>query len=175
MFEIMLPSLVFWKTCIGNPNILLDIFTYIFLCSCSCRSWTHKHNYLKYVSKLCQSHFFILFLSSLFFLCLYALNCYRVWSTVPFKESLELGWGKRICLSLSWSFRIPSSKVVREAEAKQIAFGLQLSTLKIGGWVQKDLHWLVMELPSFELKSSRRGQCKKITFGLQLLAPKVGD
>ncbi len=83
------------------------------------------------------------------------------WKTVPFKDSLELGWGKRICLSLFWSFRIPSSRVVKKAEAKQFAFGLQLLTLKIGGWVQKDLHWPVLELPSFDFKSSRRGQCKK--------------
>jgi hypothetical protein len=119
-----LPSLIFWKRCIGNPNILLDIFTYIFLCSCSYRKWTHKHNNLKYVSKLCQSHFFILSLSSLFFLCLYALNFYRVLKYCTFLRffgarlrqenlleplfklsssklsSCKRGWGKTICV---WS------------------------------------------------------------------------
>ncbi len=103
---------------------------------------------------------FFLFQVYSFYVCMLWIFI-EFWSTVPFKDSLELGWGKRICLSLSWNFRVPSFRVVREAEVKQFAFGLQLSTLKIGGWVQKDLHWPVLELPSFELKSSGRGQCKK--------------
>jgi hypothetical protein len=53
MLKIMLLSLDFLKRCVGNPNIFFEIFTYIFLCSCSCRRWgTHKHNNLRYVSKL---------------------------------------------------------------------------------------------------------------------------
>ncbi len=46
MLEIMIPSLVSWKRCVGSPSLLLEIFTYIYiysLCYCSCKRWgTHK-------------------------------------------------------------------------------------------------------------------------------------
>jgi hypothetical protein len=74
MLEITFPNLVFWKRCVGNPNILFEIFTYMFLCSCSCRKWrTHKHNNnLRYVFKLYPFPFKFLFL------CMFALNSCKI-------------------------------------------------------------------------------------------------
>jgi hypothetical protein len=75
-------------------------------------------------------------------------------------SKLPQSLNEKISLGPFWRFQAPSFEAPRGANAKNFAFNIQLSTLKVGGRTQIFLPWPLLKLPSLDLESFKRGRGK---------------